>query len=88
MLNLPDALEVYGICRSCIDDKEILSDSFLASITSQLHHDEYFRLLELLSKKSTDDLVKLNALDLVEILINGLNENEIRSLYAFCKEIL
>ena len=88
ILNLLDALEVYEICHSCVDDKEILSDKFLNTLISSLHVDRHYRLLELLSGKSEQELMELTSLDHAGILIKGLKENKIVDLYLFCKEVL
>ena len=88
MLNLPDALEVYEICKEYIDDDEVLSDKFASLLLSRIDTNKCSRLIELFSDASTAPIDELDQFDLVGILINGLNKNEIRSLYAFCKEIL
>jgi len=89
MLNLCDALEVYCLCSPHVEREEFTaSNMFIGKLITSLPVEHNLRLLELFTGKSTDDLIVLDAEKLVDMMVDGLNDVQIVSLYAFCEMLL
>ena len=89
-LGMEDALRLYGEISPFIEypDDETLTATFVREIIDQMREkdvDAYLRCIGIMTGKTDEEMIQMQALDLLELFIDGLRENQLLSLCQFGK---
>lgn len=93
-LTFSKAMELYELLGAHIpdvEDENIDALDFIGKIVDDInasgHHEAYTLSIELMSGKTLQDLQEMASDDILDLFVDGLMQNRILDLKAFCDKV-